>query len=129
MDTFKTYLVEVVWKKYGPSLVKGAIAAFMGYLASHAGILESWGITSGVWPLSWPSGSEPSGHVILIELDTISAAKITAIGGFVMATFTAIQHHTVAAVKGTPQSGDLRVEPNQPIPNGERSTDPKPKET
>lgn len=124
MDALKTWLVEVALKKMGPSLVKGALAALVGYLAAHQGLLEAWGITSGTWPLRWTNGQQPSGHVILIELDTISGSALVVVTGLIMSLFTAAQHHTVAAVVGKPQSGDVREGPEVLVEGGKRAEDP-----
>jgi hypothetical protein len=44
-------------------------------------------------------------------------------GGLLTALFTAMQHHTVAAVQGAPQSGDMREGPSVPVQNGDRKGD------
>lgn len=124
MESLKTYLIEVGLKRLGPSFVKGAIAALVGFLAAHQGILETWGVTLGNWPLAWPAGQEPSGRVILIELDTLSATAMIVFTGLAMTFLTAMQHHTTAAIKGKPQSGDLRTEPSPSITGGDRKEDP-----
>ena len=68
-------------------------------MATHQGLLNSLGIT-------W----DAQGHVIQIDLDTLSAWAIAGGAGAIMALFTGIQHHTEAAVKGEPQSGDPKLE-------------------
>lgn len=113
MDSLKTWLVEVGYRKIAPSLVKGAIAAGLSILATHQGVLNSIGIT-------W----DGSGHVIQIDTDILSSWLLVAGSGLVMALFTTIQHHTTAAIAGQPQSGDLRMPPIRPISANERSTDP-----
>lgn len=113
MDSFKTWIVEVAWKKMGPSLIKGAIAAGLGVMATHQGILNSLGIT-------W----DAAGHVIQIDLDMFSTWAIMGGSGVIMALFTAIQHHSVAVVTGQPQDGDVRATPTQPLAGGERAGDP-----
>jgi len=94
MDSFKTWLIEVAIKKMGPSLIKGAIAAGVGVMAAHQGLLNSLGIT-------W----DGSGHVIQIDTDILSSWLLVAGSGSIMAFLTAIQHHTVAAVVEKPQDG------------------------
>ena len=120
MNSLQTYLLEVGLKKIGPSVLGAAVAALLALAAAHQGILESWGVTTGTWPLVWPAGSEPSGSVILIELDTLSKTAIVAISGLVAAFIAATKHHVVAAVTGMPQSGAPGGE--CPIPG--RANDP-----
>lgn len=107
-DSLKTWVIEVAFKKLGPTAAAAGISALFGLLAAHQGLLETWGITFGTWPLSWASGQQPSGHIILIELDTISTAAIALLAAGVSALLAAAAHHTTAAVTGEPQSGDMR---------------------
>lgn len=124
MDSIKTWLVEVGLRKLGPTAMASAISALFALLAAHQGLLEQWGITYGIWPLSWASGQVPSGHVILIELDTISTSALTLIAALATAAMAAAQHHATAVVTGAPQSGDVRVSPPVAIEGGQRATDP-----
>ena len=123
MDALKTWLVEVALKKVGPTATAAGISALFGLLAAHQGLLETWGITFGTWPLQW--ATQPSGHVIVIELDTISTGLIALLVAGASAFFAASQHHVVAAVTGAPQSGNVRIEPEQPVIGGQREGDPK----
>lgn len=125
MDALKTWLIEVALKKIGPTATAAGISALFGLLAAHQGLLEAWGITFGTWPLQWAAGSVPSGHVILIELDTISTGLLALLAAGAASIFAASQHHVVAAVTGAPQSGDVRTTPPQPVIGGERKDDPK----
>ncbi len=109
MDSLKEWFIEVAVKKMGPSLVKGAIAALLGILMAHQGLLDALGISY-----------DKPGNTIDINLTTFSVWAVTAGTGLITALFTAVQHHTVAAVKGEPQSGD-------PALQERRVTDP-PKE-
>lgn len=109
LDKLKIYAVEVLLRKIGPAATSSAIAAIVAFAAAHQGILETWGITCGTWPLTWPAGSEPSGTVILIELDTIGVGTLSAVTAALVALFMASGHHTTAAIKGTPQSGGQRA--------------------
>jgi hypothetical protein len=99
MNNFKEWIIEVAIKKMGPSLIKGAIAAGLGIMAAHQGLLNSLGIT-------W----DGAGHCISIDLDTLGAWALVACSGSIMALFTGIQHHTAAAVTGAPQSGNPALE-------------------
>lgn len=94
MDSLKNWLIEVLLKKMGPSLIKGALAAGLGLLAAHQGVLNGLGIT-------W----DPSGHTIDIDLDALGAWALMAGSGSIMALFTGLQHHTVAAIADKPQDG------------------------
>lgn len=112
MDSFKTWLVEVGWKKMGPSLIKGALAALVGLIAAHQGILASMGINY-----------DANGHTIDIDLDTLSGYVVVCGSGLLTALFTALQHHGVAAVTAAPQDGDLRASETTPIVAGNRKDD------
>jgi hypothetical protein len=97
-EKIKWYFFEIVLKKYGPIGITAALTAIGTYLAAHAGVLEQYGVTYGNWPLHWNPGQDPSGHVILIELDTLGAAAYTAIIAAIAVLIRAIQQHTT----GTP---------------------------
>lgn len=93
--------------------VMSALAALGAYMAAHAGLLEQYGVTYGVWPLQWPT--PPSGPVIVLELDTLGAKAIAAIAALAAMAIRAAQHH--ATSDGTPLAG------------GQRADDPPPKGT
>lgn len=118
MDNLKTYFIEVVLKKYGPSFVKGAVAWLFVYLGAHQGILNSHGIT-------W----DPSGHTLDIDFDILaggvwqSLLAMMAGSGGLMVLLSSFQHHAAAVVAGTPQSGDLRKVPDVPVVDGDRKGD------
>jgi len=111
-DQIKWYLINVGLKKYAPIGAMAALATLGTFMAAHAGMLEQWGITYGVWPLHWPT--PPTGAVIVVELDTLSKAAIAAITTIVAVAFRAAEHHTL----GTPV-----------VPGGARATDPPAPET
>ncbi len=120
LEKVKIYAVQVVLKKMGPAAIASAISAFLAILAAHQGLLEYWGITFGNWPFQWPPGAEPSGQVILIELDTISKVSLTAVSSLIVALVAGASHHVAAAVKKAPQSGGQRATdkiPPDPPPN------------
>lgn len=124
MDSLKTWAVEIGLKKLGPTALASGISALFALMAAHQGLLEQWGITYGIWPLQW-SGTPPSGHVILIELDTVSTAALTLLAALVTAGMAAAQHHTAAAITGAPQSGDMRTPNGIPVGYDNRKDDPK----
>ena len=93
IDKIKWYLINVGLNKYLPMAGMAAITALGTFMAAHAGVLEQYGVTFGNWPLVWPIGQEPSGHVILIELDTLSTASATAAIALVTMLWSAAQHH------------------------------------
>ena len=107
MDEIKAYLIEVVGKKMLPSLIKGSIAALLGLLLAHQGVLDAIGVSY-----------DAPGRTIDINLDKFTVWLVTGGTGVLMAIFTALQHHTVATIKGEPQSGDPKLE-------ARRSTDQK----
>lgn len=124
MDKLKTWLVEVAIRKIGPSAMASLIASGVALAAAHQGLLESWGITVGMWPLVWPAGQEPSGQVILVELGTVSSMALAGLGALVVSLVMAGQHHATAVVTGAPQSGDLRKSITSPVNGGDRKDDP-----
>lgn len=106
MDSLKEWIIEVGVKKMGPSLVKGAIAALVGIIAAHQGLLDAIGVSY-----------DAPGRTIDINLDKLTIWLVAGGTGLITAIFTALQHHTMAAVKGEPQSGDPTLETR-------RATDP-----
>ena len=113
LDRFRWYVINVVYPKYASMAILAAFAALGTWMAAHAGLLEKYGVTYGIWPLRWAHGQVPSGPVILIELDTLSTAAYTAIIAGIAVLIRALQHHTVGAVTGP-----------QPEAGGQRSSDP-----
>lgn len=118
LEKLKIYFIEVILKKYGPSFIKGAVAWLFLYLGAHQGVLNSHGIT-------W----DPSGHTLDIDFDILAGNVWTSVlalmagSGGLMAALTALQHHSVAAATGEPQSGDKRESPTIPIAGGDRKDD------
>ncbi len=108
-ESLKTWAVEVLAKKMLPSLLKGALVFVLAYLAAHAGILAKIGVSV-------------VGNTIVLNLDTLQATGGALLMGLLTALLTAAQHHTVAAVTGAPQSGDMRSPLQTPL--GRRSDDP-----
>lgn len=124
IDNLKVYLLEVVVPKYIPMAVIGAFSALGAYLVAHSSVLEPYGVTYGMWPLQWSPTSVPSGPVILIELATLQAKFIPLVGAAFAVLMVAIKHHGMAAINGTPQSGDVRKTTATPIEGGQRAEDP-----
>ena len=125
MDKIKAYFVEVVLKKMTSAGVQSAVSALVVYLAAHQGMLEQFGITTytfGQWP--YPAHM-PSGMVTLIEWDTLKSGGAIALSALAMMAMAWVWHHGEATVKGQPQSGDLRKEPEVPVEGGKREGDPK----
>lgn len=94
MDSLKEWVIQVGIKKMGPSLVKGAIAALVGLMMAHQGILDALGVSY-----------DKAGNTIDINLTTLSIWVVSLMTGGMTAIFTAIQHHTEAAIKDQPQDG------------------------
>jgi hypothetical protein len=115
MDAVKTWIVEVGWKQMGPSLVKGALTALVGYVAAHHGALALLGLTY-----------DPTQNTLVLDMDAFGKYLLPLGAGVITASFAALQHHTVAAVTGAPQSGDMRkMEPDVLVTGGQRKDDPK----
>ena len=108
LEKLKWYAVTIGAQKYLPVAIMAAFGAAGTYLAAHAGMLEQYGVTFGQWPFVWPAGQEPSGSCILIELDTLSAATLTAVAGLAAVAIRAAQHHSTGSttVAGGQRAGD-----------------------
>lgn len=98
----KLYLINVALSKYLPIGVMACMGAVGTFLAAHAGVLETWGITYGTWPFHWNPGETPSGPCLLIEFDTTSAALISLLAGLIAMAFRAVEHH-VATMNQPPK--------------------------
>jgi hypothetical protein len=107
IEKLKDYVLTIAVQKYLPTAMMAGMAALGTYLAAHSGVLEQYGVTYGIWPLHWAAGQDPSGPCILVELDTLSTAAITAIVGLVAIVIRASQHHltgsTVPPTEEKPQ--------------------------
>lgn len=115
MDSLKVWLIEVVWKQMGPSLIKGALAAMIGLIAANHGLLALIGLTY-----------DPTQNTLNLDLDTFGKYALMLGTGGITAIFTLLQHHTTAAVVGKPQSGDMRASATTPVVGGNRIADPRP---
>lgn len=114
MDSLRTYLVEVVWKQMGPSLIRGTLAVLVGFVAAHHGALAMFGLTY-----------DPTQNTLVLDLDALGKYLLPLGAGALTAAFAALQHHAVATVTGTPQSGDMRkISPVDPVLTGQRKGDP-----
>lgn len=123
MDDIKTWFVEVILKNVGPKVVATVMSMFVAFLAAHQQIMQQMGITyypnfNGSW-----SGVMPSGRLLVVEFDTLQVWGGIALMAGITALYSLIQHHTVATVKGMPQSGDMRTQPELPIIDGKRKDD------
>lgn len=108
-------MVEVLYKKMGPSLIKGALTAVVGLVAAHHGALAMIGLTY-----------DPTQNQLVLDLDALGKYLLPLGAGLLTMGFTALQHHSVAAAVGTPQSGDMRkIAPVDPVLTGQRAGDPK----
>jgi hypothetical protein len=92
-DKFKEYFMDMVLKRYAPLGIGVGFAALCTFLAAHAGMLEQWGVTYGIWPLNWPT--PPTGPVLVIELDTLKASVIVAIPMIITVLARAGEHHII----------------------------------
>lgn len=124
MDSFKTWLVEVVLKNVGPKVSASVLSALVALMAAHQGLMEQMGITyypnfNGTW-----SGVAPTGSLLTVEIDTLGKWGALALIGLMTAGVAFFQHHTAAAVTGAPQSGNSRATPAVDVPGGNRQTDP-----
>jgi hypothetical protein len=119
MEKIKWYLVQVGLKKYAPVGAMAGLGALGTFMTAHAGLLEKYGVTYGIWPFTWTPGQEPTGPCILVELDTLSAAATTAIVALVTMAIRAGEHHTIGAITPPiPVAGGIRAgdPPKEPQP-------------
>jgi hypothetical protein len=109
LEKLKIYAVEVIINKLGPGIIGSALTALIALATTHAGVLESWGITFHTWPFVWAPGQEPSGPCMLIEFDTISKTALVTLSAFVTGAMALGWHHAWSALTGKPQSGGQRA--------------------
>ena len=95
------YMFDMGLKRYLPLMAMGVGTGAAGLWAAYHGILETWGVTYFIWPLSLLTRQEPSGPCILIELDTLSKALIALIAGAVPVVLRIIEHHGLNPVLPT----------------------------
>jgi len=109
-EKMKIYLVEVVLNKLGPVAAASLLSLITAFAAAHNEILEEWGVNYiADFTPAWLVTHAVSGHVLLIELDTVSIPKIiTYVTGAIIGILVA-GHHVKAAVTGAPQSGGQRA--------------------
>lgn len=91
------YLTEVGLKRVGPVAMGSLVAALLTLMAAHQGLLESWGITYGTWPINF-GGPVPTGPCIVLELDTLSGAALTLLSAIVASLITAAGHHVTQVI-------------------------------
>lgn len=127
LDSIKTYFAEVIARKLVPAALASAVAAIGTFLLAHAKELETYGVTYYSNFTGTFSGTPPTGALLVIEFDTLTKAAAVGVIAGVGILMAFLTHHTVATVTGSPQSGNVRTEPPQPIEGGQRDSDP-PKE-
>lgn len=93
LDKLKGYFMDMVLKRYAPLGITVGFTALGAFLAAHAGILEQWGVTYGIWPIQW--SPQPTGPVIVIELDTLKASILIAIPAILAILARAGEHHVI----------------------------------
>jgi hypothetical protein len=124
LSSLKTYCIEVLLKNVGPKAAAAIVSSGVALAAAHQGLLTAWGVTVSNWPFVWNPGQTPSGPCMLIEFDTLSKTALITLSGLAVTIVALIQHHGSATIQGTPQSGDVRIEPPQPVIGGARTGDP-----
>lgn len=96
-EKLKWYLVQIGIKKYVPMGVMSAMGVLGTFMAANAGKLEPWGVNYiPQWSADWLTTHSISGPVLLIELDTTSAAVIALVVGIVTIAMRATEHHVNA---------------------------------
>lgn len=84
----KTWIIDVLIKKFGPSFIRGAILGLAGFIAAKEGLLAHFGVVY-----------DAASHIVTVNLDTLNiglVALIPAIGGGVIKV---LNHHADTAVK------------------------------
>jgi len=114
MDSIKTWLAEVVIKRAVPAAIAAGVAALTTLLSAHSELLTKVGLIY-----------DPIAKTLTLHLTTFN--QWADAGGVALITgLAAIAiHHGQAAVNGTPQSGDQRQTPTDPVVGGERKEDTK----
>ncbi len=107
LEKIKTCLTEAVLKRVAPIAAANIVAIGTALLAAHQGVLESWGITYGVWPLN----VQVSGQVILIELDTLSKMALITFGGVFGAGIAAAVHYLIPAPAPAQMQANVPAKP------------------
>lgn len=123
LDKIKTYFVEVGIKNIAPKVSVALMSAIVTFIMAHQAFMEQMGITyypdfNGKW-----HGVPPTGQLLIVEFDTLGKWGALALIAGITAAWSLLQHHGVATVTGAPQSGDVRVNPPQPVIGGQREGD------
>lgn len=87
MNTIQNWFIEVAAKKMVPSLIRAALAAGIGLLVAHAGLLAKVGINY-----------DQTAQTITVHLGALQDWLMTAGLGLVTAILTMIQHHATQLV-------------------------------
>lgn len=103
MDSLKQWAIQVGLKKFGPSLIRAALAGLTGILLAHSGMLDKYGISY-----------DKATDTIIWHLSALKEwIDLTGLG-LIAGLFTVAQHHTVATVTGAPQDGSHQRADDQP---------------
>ena len=100
MDTLKAWLVQIGIKRLGPSAIRGAILGLSGWLMAKGGMLESFGIIS-----------DAAAHTTTIYWDKMNDGLILLLPAIMAAVIKLMNHHVVATVTHTSQTGASKIEP------------------
>ena len=89
----KDWLVNIGLQKLGPSAIRAALAAFIGIVLAHQGMLAKFGVVY-----------DQASNTLSLHLSTLQEwCDVTGLG-MIAAALMAIQHHTTAAVTGAPHN-------------------------
>lgn len=103
MDTIKLWLINVGVKQMGPSLIRAAVAWMVALVVAHQGALTGFGVVY-----------DSSANTLTLHIGVLQEWLLGGGIGLVAAFLTAAQHHTIAAVTGTPQDGSHIRTTDQP---------------
>lgn len=90
----KDWLINVGLSKFGPSVIRAALAGLTGLLLAHAGVLAKLGVVY-----------DGTAHTVTLHLSALQEWLDVSGLGLIAGILTIGQHHVVAAINGTPQTG------------------------
>ena len=88
MNGLKTWVIDVLIKKFGPSAVRGAVLGIASWLVAKHEMLAPLGIVY-----------DAATHILTVNLDTLSVWGVAAIPAIGAGVIKVLNHHTDEAVK------------------------------
>jgi len=88
MDKLREWLLEVVVKKGGPSLIRGAILGIFAWLLAKQGALASFGIVA-----------DQATHTVTVHLDQLNMALVAGLPAVLAAVIKIFNHQASEIIK------------------------------